>query len=149
MAHRNGSLDAKAERASLDWQAVWRSSLAPFIVWAALVILVSFVERQPGVVCITPVAWVLGCWVGMACVARSRSASRPALLKEAGVAGAALGFLQGILFIVITAFLTEIKPDEWRKAIFMWLAMLFAGTLITAVVSVAVGAAQARRRRAQ
>src|SRR5437660_928154 len=52
----NGS---EADSMRLDFSAMLRAVLPPFIVWAAAVLFVSFAGRQPGVVCATPVAWLM------------------------------------------------------------------------------------------
>ncbi len=133
----------------LDFSAIWRSALAPFIVWVAVVIILVFVRRQPGVICITPLAWVMACWVGMACVARSRSAQRSARLTEAALAGGLLGLLQGLLFIVIMPVMGEVKPEERQKAVLLGVAMIVIGVVVSALLSLAVGAGQDRRRTAK
>ena len=139
----------EAERKGLDFSAIWRAVLPPFVVWAAAVIFVSFAGRQPGVVCVTPVAWLMACWVGMSCVARSRSVRKSALLTEAALAGGALGLLQGLLFAAVAPYMGDIKPDERQKAVLMAVVMVVAGTLISALLSMLVGAAQAKRRAAK
>jgi len=133
----------------LDFSAMLRAALPPFIVWAAAVLFVTFAGRQPGVVCVTPVAWLMACWVGMSCVARSRSDRKSALLTEAALAGGVFGLLQGVLFVVIAPYMGEIKPEERQKMILLSAAMIVIGTAVSAFLSVAVGAAQARRRAAK
>jgi len=133
----------------LDFGAVLRSVLPPFVVWAAVVLSVTFVRHQPGVVCVTPVAWLLACWVGMACVARSRSERKSALLAEAALAGGAFGLLQGLLFVFIAPYMGEIKPEERQKMLTLSVGMVAVGTVVSALLSMAVGAAQARKRPAK
>jgi hypothetical protein len=131
---------------SLDFVAMLRASLPPFIVWAAVVLFVTFVGHQPGVVCVTPMAWLLACWVGMACVARSRSELKSALLAEAALAGGALGLLQGLLFLFVAPYMGEIKPEERQKMLLLSVGMVVVGMVVSALLSTAVGAAQARKR---
>src|ERR1700759_5289812 len=97
-----------------DFGAVLKSLLPPLIVWTTAVVFVTFVGHQPGVICVTPVAWLMACWVGMRCVWVSRSAAKSSLLLEAAIAGALLGLLQGVLFFIISSRM-EIRPDEQQK----------------------------------
>jgi len=133
----------------LDFSAMLRAVLPPFIVWAAAVLFVSFAGRQPGVVCATPVAWLMACWVGMTCVARSRNDRKSALLAEAALAGGVFGLLQGVLFLIIAPYMGEIKPEERQKMLLLSVVMVGVGTLVSALLSMAVGAARASRRAAR
>lgn len=128
-----------------DFNAIWRSVLPPLISWTAAVCFVTFVGKQPGVICVTPVAWLMACWVGASCVARSRSAERSSRLKEAAIAGGILGWLQGLLFAALAPLMGDIKPQEEQKALVISAVMVVLGALISAALSVAVGAAQDRR----
>ena len=130
----------------LDFGAVLKSALPPFIVWAAVVLVVTFVRHQPGVVCVTPMAWLLACWVGLSCVARSRSERKSALLAEAALSGGALGLLQGLLFVLVAPYMGEIKPEERQKMLLLSVGMVVVGMVVSALLSTAVGAAQARKR---
>jgi len=132
-----------------DFGAVLKSLLPPLIAWTTVVLFITFVGHQPGVVCVTPVAWGMACWVGMKCVWASRSAAKSSLLLEAAVAGGLLGLLQGVLFAVIAPRMGEVRPDEQQKSLMLSVVMIAAGALISAGLSVAVGAAQANRRAAK
>ncbi|MGH9941839.1 MAG: hypothetical protein ACRD9R_05685 [Pyrinomonadaceae bacterium] len=148
MSEEGGFLRREANAKKLDFSAMLRAVLPPFITWATAVIFVSFVGRQPGVVCVTPVAWLMACWVGVSCVARSRSESKSALLTEAGLAGGVLGLLQGVLFAAIVPFM-GVRPDEQQKSMILSGVMIAVGALVSAVLSAAVGAAAANRRAAK
>ena len=130
----------------LDFSAMLRATLPPFIAWAAAVLFVTFVRHQPGVVCVTPVAWLMACWVGATSVARSRSDRKSALLTEAALAGGVLGLLQGLLFLLVTPYMGEIKPEERQKMFLLSAGMVVVGTVVSALLSMAVGAARAGRR---
>ena len=80
------------------------------------------------------------------CVRASRSAAKSSLLLEAAIAGGLLGLLQGVLFAIVAPRMGEIRPDEQRKYLILSIVMIAAGALISAGLSVAVGAAQANRR---
>ncbi|HZT60102.1 MAG TPA: hypothetical protein VFA21_15955 [Pyrinomonadaceae bacterium] len=129
-----------------DFGAVLKSLLPPLIAWTTVVLFVTFVGHQPGVVCVTPVAWGMACWTGMKCVRASRSAAKSSLLVEAAIAGGLLGLLQGVLFAIIAPYMGEVRPDEQQKSLILSVVIIAAGALISAGLSVAVGAAQANRR---
>jgi hypothetical protein len=133
----------------LDFSAILKALLPPLIVWAAAVVFITFVGHQPGVICATPVAWLLACWAGMKCVATSRSAGKSSLLIEAALAGGVLGLLQGILFAVLAPLMGDIRPDEQQKSLILSVVMIAGGALVSAGLSTAVGAAQSNRRAAK
>ena len=133
----------------LDFGAILKSLLPPLIEWTTVVIFITFVAHQPGVICVTPVAWGMACWTGMKCVRVSRSAAKSSLLVEAAIAGALLGLLQGVLFAVIAPRMGDIRPDEQQKYFVLTIVMIVAGALVSAGLSVIVGAAQANRRAAK
>jgi hypothetical protein len=113
----------------LDLSAIFGAVLAAFILWATVVVYVTFIARQPGVVCMTPMAWLMALWVGMMCVARSRSVRKATLLTEAGLAGGLFGLLQGALFVAVAILFMEVKPDERQKMLWISLMMITVGTL--------------------
>src|SRR5215207_4792782 len=84
----------------LDLRTVLETPLREFVPWLAMVVLVSL-AGYPGVVCVTPMAWLLALRVGNLCVAHSKSGQSSQRLMEAALAGGFLGFLQGMLFLVI------------------------------------------------
>ncbi len=96
----------------IDLRVVIEIPLRQFIWWLAMVLLVSF-SGYPGVVCVTPMAWLIALRVGVLCVMRSRSESSSRRLLEAALAGGLLGLLQGILFTVVVPFMGPIKTSEW------------------------------------
>lgn len=131
----------------LDWSAIGTAAGRPFVMWAAAVILVAMIGRQPGIVCVTPMAWLMATWVGGYCVSRSRSPQRQARLIEAALAGGLFGLLLGLLFAGVSPMM-GVEADEQQNAMVITLLMILAGTVISAVLSLAVGAAQDRKRLA-
>lgn len=121
-------------RGSLDLRTIIEVPLRQFVPWLAMVLLVSL-SGYPGVVCVTPMAWLLALRVGNICVARSRSESASRRLWEAALAGGILGLLQGILFTVVVPFMGPIQPDERTKTILLILILLIVGVLAGAGLS--------------
>jgi len=93
-----------------------------------MVLLVSFVG-YPGVVCVTPMAWLLALRVGNQVAWRSQSEQRTLRLIEAALAGGFLGLLQGVLFAVIVPLMGPIRDNEVTNSIILIFSMLMVGTL--------------------
>ena len=129
----------------LDLRTVLETPLREFVPWLAMVVLVSL-AGYPGVVCVTPMAWLLALRVGNLCVARSRSGESSKRLWEAALAGGVLGFLQGILFIVVIPFLGPIQTDEWTNTILLILIQLVMGIFAGAGLSFFTASLNERRR---
>ena len=119
---------------NLDLRAILETPIRQFILWLAMVLLVSL-AGYPGVVCVTPMAWLLALRVGNLCVARSKSEQSSQRLMEAALAGGFLGFLQGMLFLVIVPFMGPYQPDETTKTIVLTLIMLIVGIFAGAGLS--------------
>ena len=97
-------------------------------------------------VCATPVAWLIALRVGLVCVGRSRSVEKGARLAEAGLAGALLGLVQGLLFWAVVPTMGPILPREQAGAIGLVLAMLLIGMATGAVLALFTGFLAERRR---
>ena len=115
----------------LDLRVVFETPLRQFAWWLVAVLLVT-VAGYPGVVCVTPMAWLIALRIGNLVALRSLSDLSSQRLTEAALAGGLLGLLQGILFGVITPFMGPIQADEWTRTIILILGMLIVGALIGA-----------------
>src|SRR5512140_3840773 len=111
---------------NIDLRVVFEIPLRQFVIWLGMVLLVTF-AGYPGVVCVTPMAWLIALRVGLLCVTRSRSASSSRRILEATLAGGLLGLLQGILFMVIVPLMGPIQDNEWSKTIILTLIMIIIG----------------------
>jgi hypothetical protein len=99
-----------SDSSAINVDAFLRTLLRPVIFWGVTVGVVA-ASGQPGVVCITPLAWLLALWCGVRYVQLSDGFPGrwgPALL------GAALGLVMGILFVVVIGRL-PVQPDEVSK----------------------------------
>jgi ABC-type phosphate/phosphonate transport system permease subunit len=115
----------------LDLRIIIETPLRQFVWWLIVVLLITF-AGQPGVVCVTPMAWLIALRVGNFVALRSLSDLASRRLTEAALAGGLLGLLQGILFGVISPFMGPIQADEWTNTIILIIGMLIVGTLIGA-----------------
>ena len=130
----------------LDLRIIFETPLRQFVLWLAMVILVSL-AGYPGVICVTPMGWLIALRVGNLCVARSRSEKSSQRLVEAAFAGGVLGLLQGILFIVIVPLLGPIQTDEWMQTIILTLIMVIVGIFAGAGLSFFTAYLNERRHR--
>ena len=130
----------------LDLRIVFETPLRQFVLWLAMVVLVSL-AGYPGVICVTPMAWLIALRVGNLCVARSRSQKSSQRLVEATFAGGILGLLQGILFIFGIPLLGPIQADEWTQTIILTLFMVIVGTFTGAGLSFFTAYLNERRHR--
>jgi hypothetical protein len=119
---------------NIDLRVILETPLRQFVPWLAMVLLVTW-AGYPGVVCVTPMAWLMALRVGNSCVARSRSTSASRRLAEAALAGGIFGFLQGCLFGMVTLLLSPIEASERIRAIILILAMTIAGIFAGAIFS--------------
>jgi hypothetical protein len=131
----------------IDYRVIIETPLRQFVLWLAMVVLVSL-AGYPGVVCVTPMAWLIALHVGNLCVARSRSETSSQRLLEAAVAGGILGLLQGILFIVVIPFAGPIQVDERIQTIILSLLMIIVGIFAGAGLSFVTAYLNERRHQA-
>ncbi len=118
----------------LDLRNAIETPLRQFAPWLAGVLIVTW-AGYPGVVCVTPMAWLIALRVGNICVLRSRSDGSSRRLTEASIAGAILGLLQGILFAVIISRLQPISADDQTKSNVLTLIMIGVGIFAGAGLS--------------
>ncbi|MDQ3006279.1 MAG: hypothetical protein M3R47_12975 [Chloroflexota bacterium] len=129
----------------LDLRVILETPLRQFVPWLAMVLLVTF-AGYPGVVCVTPMAWLIALRVGNLCVWRSRSRLSSRRLTEAALAGGLLGFLQGLLFAGLITLLEPINADERTRTIILTLILNVAGIFAGAALSFVTAYLNERRR---
>jgi hypothetical protein len=129
----------------LDLRVIIETPLRQFVPWLAMVLLVTF-AGYPGVVCVTPMAWLIALRVGNLCVWRSRSMLSSRRLTEAALAGGLLGLLQGLLFAGIITLLEPIDADERIRTIILTLIIIVAGIFAGAGLSFVTAYLNERRR---
>lgn len=131
----------------LDLRVVVETPLRQFAPWLATVVLVTW-AGYPGVVCVTPLAWLIALRVGIVCVTHSASTSPARRLQEAALAGGGLGLLQGALFWVIVPRLGAIQASEQTSATVISVGMVVLGMLLGAGLAAFTAYQVERRRRA-
>ncbi len=119
----------------LDLRAVFEIPLRQFAPWLVTVLLVTWAGYS-GVVCVTPLAWLIALRVGIICVARSRSIESKRRIQEAALAGAWFGLLQGLLLWGIVPRMGPIQESEQASAKLIMLIMVVIGMLAGSALSV-------------
>jgi tetrahydromethanopterin S-methyltransferase subunit D len=118
------------QSAGTDWSAILNASIRTFISWGIIIGLIAW-KGASGVLCITPIAWLLAAWVGKLYVSRTH-ADPGHWIKDAAISGGIFGFLQGALFLVLGQVLMPLSPAEKAN-------MLLLGAATT-VICLAAGA---------
>lgn len=134
--------------AKLDYRALIETPLRQIVPWALAVLLAS-IAGYPGVICITPMAWLLALRVGNLVAWRSRSTSSSRRLLEAALAGGIFGFLQGLLFAVISPFMGPIQQDEVARAIGLAVIVMLFSVVAGAGLSLFTAWLNERKRKVQ
>jgi hypothetical protein len=131
----------------LDIRVIVEIPLRQFVPWLAMVLLVTW-AGYPGVVCVTPVSWLLALRVGLVCVAHSASTQPGRRVQEASLAGGWFGLLHGILLWLVVPLLGEVKAYEQTPALVLSVVMLIVGMLAGAGLSAFTASLVERRRGA-
>jgi hypothetical protein len=131
----------------LDVGTVLEVALRQFAPWLAAVLLVTW-AGYPGVVCVTPLAWLMALRVGIVCVRRSRSKQARRRVQEAALAGGWFGFLQGLLFMIIVPRMGPVQASEQVSATVINVLMIVLGMLFGAGLSAFTAASIERRKQA-
>jgi len=118
----------------IDIRLILETAVRQFVPWLGAVLLVTW-AGFPGVVCITPMAWLMALQIGNVCTSKSKSATSSNRLFEAALAGGLLGLLQGILFMVVIPAMGSIRPEEEANMGLLTSIMLTAGIIAGALLS--------------
>jgi hypothetical protein len=126
-------MTARAPRpgSALDIRLILETPLRLFVAWLAMVLLVTW-AGYPGVICVTPFAWITATAVGQRCAARSSNPTARGRLLEAALAGAFFGLLQGVLFAVFVPALGPLRAEEQASALGISLGIVCAGVPVAA-----------------
>ncbi len=129
--------------------ALLRSLAMWFLVWGAAVLFVTW-AGQPGVACMTPLAWLLALPAGWNYVAFSHGKPGRQPFIAGAILGAILGLLYGVLFFGVAAYGMPVgsDPDEIAKMRNLVVFMIAGGAVIAALLSgfMAYRAASLQRR---
>lgn len=115
----------------LHLSAFLRTLIVPLIAWGVAVASIT-AAGQPGVVCVTPLAWLLALWSGRRYVLLSDGQPDrfgPALL------GAALGLGLGLIFAFVSTRAMPVDPSEVGQAQTLTAILIVSGIVVCAALS--------------
>ncbi|MEA4907599.1 MAG: hypothetical protein VB089_08265 [Anaerolineaceae bacterium] len=93
-------MTAERRQPAVNGRALIGALWLPLLFWIMVVFFVTLFG-YPGVICITPFAWLLAVPVGRRYVLLSGAQEAVAQRRSAALAGGLLGLLQGLTFIVV------------------------------------------------
>jgi hypothetical protein len=111
--------------------AFLRTLIAPLIVWSVTVIVLTL-AGQPGVACVTPVAWLLALWSGGRYIRFTGARPERWPLLGPALVGALLGLGMGVLFAIVSSQAMPVgnDPAEIAKAQTLTLIMAVGGIIV-------------------
>ena len=130
----------------LDLRAIG-AGVAP-VAWYVGMAILAALAGYPGVVCITPMAWLIGLASGQRVAAVSRSTPGRGVLVEAGIAGALVGLIEGVLAAIIGSRMELNGQDEVQQALGLALCAVVVGVGVCAALAVGMAWVAGRRRMA-
>jgi hypothetical protein len=120
----------------INFAAFIRSLSMWLMIWGALVFMVTY-GGQPGVVCLTPMAWLLALPAGWNYVVFAQGKPGKQPFVAGAILGAILGLCYGLLFFGVSAYQMPAgsDPGEAAKAQNVVFFMIGAGIVIAALLS--------------
>jgi hypothetical protein len=128
----------------LDSRAI-AAGVAP-VAWFVGMAVLATLGGYPGVICVTPMAWLIGLAAGQRVAAVSRSAPGRRVLVEAAIAGALVGVVEGVLFIIVGSRAELRDAAEVQQMLGFGACIVGLGVPVTAGLAVAIAWVMARRR---
>ncbi len=129
---------------SLDWRAIL-AGVAP-VAWYVAMAILATLGGYPGVVCITPMAWLIGLAAGQRTATVTRSAPPRRPLVEAAIAGALVGLVTGAVFAAIAPQFELRDAQEVRQMVAWTACVVVGGVPVSAALAVATAWLVTRRR---
>lgn len=123
----------------------FRALFAPIIMWSCLVAL-AILGKAPGVVCVTPMAWLLALWSGARYVILCNG--RPGRYPLIGPAllGGLIGLGEGSIYIVVMVILFPLSlPEDIAKGNIFTAMIVIGGVLVCSFLSSFIALVSLRR----
>jgi hypothetical protein len=118
----------------LDRSALTHAVLRPFFYFGATIV-APIIFGEPGVVCITPVYWLVAIFSGREIARRSKSTDTNARLVEAALAGGLLGLLEAVVCVTVAVFTMTRPSDGLSEVILISLMLTIPGVLVCAMLA--------------
>ncbi|MFN8595990.1 MAG: hypothetical protein U0559_07385 [Anaerolineae bacterium] len=128
---------------AIHLSAFLRTLLAPLIAWSVAVVSITG-AGQPGVVCMTPLAWLLATWCGVQYV---RLSGGEADRFGAPLLGAILGLCLGLIFTLVSTLAMPVDPSEVGKMWVLTTIMIVGGIIVCAALCTLLARITLRRYR--
>ncbi len=105
------------------------------LLWGIIVLFVAY-QQQPGIICLTPMAWLLALPAGWNYVVFARGKAGRQPFVAGAILGALLGLLYGLLFFGVATYGMPVgsDPDEIAKMQNMVIFMIAGGAVIAALL---------------
>ena len=135
------SAQSSSNVSTIHWSAFLRTLIVPLLAWGMAVFTIT-TAGQPGVVCMTPLAWLLALWSGRQYVRLSNGQPDrmgPVLL------GAVLGLGLGLIFALVSAQAMPVDPSEVGKSQMLTVIMIAGGIVACAALSTFMARTTLRR----
>jgi hypothetical protein len=123
----------------MDWSAVLAAAVLPML-WWVVAAGGATLAGYPGVICVTPLGWLLGLSAGPRLLSLTKTRLPSRLRLEAFLAGALIGLFQGLLAALVMTFASPLgptNPADLSAIVAMLLVFLIGG----GIGAVACGAA--------
>ncbi len=118
----------------INLSAFAQALFAPVFLWGGAVLL-STLGKEPGIVYMTPIAWLLSIWSGVQYIRLSSGYPGRAPLLGGALLGILLGLFMGRLSWLVSSLYMPAIPSEVGKTIAMDAGILIGGMLICAGLS--------------
>jgi hypothetical protein len=138
------STNSSSHSPAIHLGAFLRTLIAPLMVWGAAVAAIT-ASGQPGVVCVTPLAWLMALWCGGQYIRLSDNQPGRRPLLGASLVGAALGLGMGVVFILVSTQTMPVAPDEVSKMQLLTAFIVVVGSVVCAALSTFTAQATLRR----
>ena len=116
---------------AIHTSAFLRALIAPLLAWGAAVFFIT-TAGQPGVVCMTPMAWLLALWSGRQYVRLANG--QPDRLGPV-LLGMVLGLGLGLIFALVSTQALPVDPSEVGKSQMLTIIMIVGGIVVCAALS--------------
>ena len=130
----------------ISLRAAGLTLLPPLIVWGTIVAAATF-GGQPGVICITPVGWLLALWCGGEYIRRTGGRQERWPMFGPALVGAVLGLCMGLFFALLSSQSMPVgtAPDEISKAQTLDVLIVTGGIVACAILCMVTAALTLRR----
>ena len=135
------SANSSSALSSIHLSAFLRALIVPLLAWGMAVFTIT-TAGQPGVVCMTPMAWLLALWSGRQYVRLANG--QPDRLGPV-LLGAILGLGLGLIFALVSAQAMPVDPSEVGKSQTLTAIMIVGGIVACAALSTFMARTALRR----